>query len=57
MKEYMKDKENHRKYLIRQKDRWNIKQGIILPVEYCQLCGSKENLEIPIEDLELIEKK
>lgn len=46
MKEYMKSQENHRKYLIRQKDKWNLKIGIILPVEYCQLCGSKENLEI-----------
>jgi hypothetical protein len=46
MKEYMKNKENHRKYLIRQRDRFSRKRGLILLPEYCQLCGSQNNLEM-----------
>lgn len=46
MKNYIKNSENHRKFLIRQKDRFALRKKLLETQGFCQLCGSKENLEI-----------
>jgi len=46
LKEYNKNQENHRKYLIRQKDNHGLRNKLLNQFGSCQLCGSKINLEI-----------
>lgn len=46
MIEYIKNRENHKKFLIRQRDYYYSKKKIIKEVIYCQICGSTLNLEM-----------
>lgn len=46
IKRYMFNEENYRKDLIRQRDYRNLRPLLLKKISYCQLCGSKENLEL-----------
>lgn len=46
MAKYILDLENHRKFLIRQKDRHVVRKQLLRQKGYCELCGSEDNLEI-----------
>ncbi|NCD06786.1 MAG: HNH endonuclease [Spirochaetia bacterium] len=50
MKEYIKDIEKHRKFLIRQKDRLKYRKQLLEQKGFCQICGSINNLEIHHKD-------
>jgi len=45
LKSYMLDAENHRKYLVRQKDQ-SVRRKLLKQIGFCQLCGSQKDLEI-----------
>lgn len=45
LKSYMLNQENHKKYLIRQKD-YQIRNKLLKQQSFCSLCGSNENLEM-----------
>lgn len=46
MKKYNKDKKNHEKYLVRQKDYSKFRKLLIDLHKKCNECGSKDNLEM-----------
>lgn len=46
MAKYMKDEMNHKKYLIRQRDRYNLRKNKIKLTGVCSSCGSTSNLEL-----------
>jgi len=50
MKDYNKNKENHNKYLIRQRDYVKFREKVLKDEGKCMSCSSKISLEIHHED-------
>ncbi len=46
LKEYLKDSEKHKKYLLRQKDNYKFRKKIIFLRKNCEVCGGSDNLEM-----------
>ena len=46
IKKYFKNEDNHKKYLIRQKDYRNLRKKLINLYKSCKFCNSKEKLEL-----------
>jgi hypothetical protein len=46
IKRYLENEENHRKFLVRQKDNRCLRKGLIKNIGFCNFCGSKTDLEM-----------
>jgi len=46
MRKYLKDREKHKKYLLRQKDNHNKHTLLLKEKSFCSLCGNSNKLEI-----------